>query len=54
MEYVVEGQRLHHTFESKLLSDAELDADLRAVGLRRRRTLDERGAWTEALSEARS
>lgn len=54
MEYVVDGEKLHHAFESKLLSDEELDADLRAVGLSRRRTLDERGAWTEAVPETRS
>ncbi len=54
MEYVVDGEKLHHAFESKLLSDEELDADPRAVGLSRRRTLDERGAWTEAVPETRS
>ena len=54
MEYMVEGQELYHAFGSKLLSDEELDADLRAVGLRRRRTLDERGSWTEAVPETRS
>jgi SAM-dependent methyltransferase len=48
MEYLVEGRRLVHAFESKLLTDAELDADLRAVGLRRVRELDERGSWIEA------
>lgn len=54
MEYVVDGEELHHAFESRLVSDQELDADLRAVGLRRGRTLDERGAWTEAVPEPRS
>ena len=54
MEYVVEGEELHHSFQSRLLSDEELDADLRAVGLRRGRTLDEGGAWTEAVPEPRS
>jgi len=49
MEYVVDGEVLHHTFESKLLNVEGLDSDLRAVGLRRTRTLDERGAWTEAV-----
>ena len=49
MQYEVEGQELFHVFESRLLTDEELDADLRAVGLRRKRTLDERGAWTEAV-----
>ena len=54
MEYVVDGEELRHSFQSRLLSDDELDVDLRAVGLRRARTLDERGAWTEAVSEDRS
>jgi len=54
MEYRVDGEQLFHIFESKLLSEDELDADLRAVGLRRQRTLDERGAWTEAVPQARS
>jgi SAM-dependent methyltransferase len=49
MEYVVDGARLLHRFESKLLGTAELDEDLRAVGLRRTRELDERGAWIEAV-----
>jgi SAM-dependent methyltransferase len=48
MEYVVEGRRLVHAFESRLLAPEELDADLRAVGLRRVRQLDERGSWIEA------
>ena len=54
MQYEVEGHELFHEFESRLLTDEELDVDLRAVGLRRQRTLDERGAWTEAVLEARS
>jgi SAM-dependent methyltransferase len=48
MEYVVDGQQLLHEFESKLITREELDADLAAVGLRRVRELDERGAWIEA------
>ena len=48
MEYLVEGRRLVHAFESRLLTDAELDADLASVGLRRVRDLDERGSWIEA------
>jgi SAM-dependent methyltransferase len=48
MEYVVDGERLVHAFESKLLTDDELDADLAAVGLRRTRELDDRGTWIEA------
>jgi SAM-dependent methyltransferase len=54
MEYVVDGTHLFHAFESKLLTEEELDADLHSVGLRRRRTLDDTGAWTEAVPEARS
>ena len=54
MEYVVDGEELHHAFESKLLTEKELGADLHAVGLRRTRALDERGAWTEAVPETRS
>jgi hypothetical protein len=48
MEYLVDERRLVHPFESKLLAAEELDADLRAVGLRRVRELDERGSWIEA------
>jgi hypothetical protein len=48
MEYAVGGRRLVHVFESKLFTAAELDADLAAVGLRRVRELDDRGAWIEA------
>jgi SAM-dependent methyltransferase len=54
MEYVVDGVELHHVFESKLLSEEELEHDLRAVGLRRSRLLDDSGAWTEAVPEDRS
>jgi SAM-dependent methyltransferase len=49
MEYLVEGQVLRHAFESKLLDDGELAADLEAVGLRHSRELDDRGAWIEAV-----
>jgi SAM-dependent methyltransferase len=49
MEYVVDGERLVHSFESRLLDDEELDADLLSVGLRRARELDDRGAWIEAV-----
>ena len=54
MEYVVDGEELHHAFRSRLLSDEELDADLSAAGLRRSRMLDDRGAWIEAIPEHRS
>ena len=49
MEYAIDGQRLVHAFQSKLLTEEQLDADLRAVALRRMRTLDESGAWIEAV-----
>ena len=51
---MVDGVELHHVFESKLLSEEELEHDLRAVGLRRSRLLDDSGAWTEAVPEDRS
>ena len=49
MEYVVDGEPYVHEFRSRLLSDEELDDDLRATGLRRGRTLDDRGSWIEAV-----
>lgn len=49
MEYVVDGEQLLHSFESRLLSDEERDADFAAVGLRRGRDLDDRGSWIEAV-----
>jgi hypothetical protein len=49
MEYVVDGEQLVHPFESRLLDDDELDADLCSVGLRRTRELDDRGSWIEAV-----
>lgn len=48
MEYVVDGRSLVHAFESRLVTAEELDDDLRSVGLRRVRELDERGSWIEA------
>jgi SAM-dependent methyltransferase len=48
MEYRVGERRLVHAFESRLLEPEELDADLRSVGLRRVRELDERASWIEA------
>jgi hypothetical protein len=48
MEYVVDGQTRLHSFEALLVGDDELDRDLRAAGLERRRTLDPKGAWIEA------
>jgi SAM-dependent methyltransferase len=49
MEYVVEGETVTHAFEARMLTDSELDRDLEAAGLRRRRFLDESGAWVEAV-----
>jgi hypothetical protein len=48
MEYVAGGRSVLHAFEALLVSDAELDRGVRATGLVRRRSLDPRGAWTEA------
>jgi len=48
MEYVVGARRVFHAFESRLLTTAELDADLESVGLRLVRELDDRGSWMEA------
>jgi SAM-dependent methyltransferase len=49
MEYVVEGETVTHAFEARMVTDAEVDRDLAAAGLRRRGFLDERGAWIEAV-----
>jgi SAM-dependent methyltransferase len=48
MEYVVDGRTLLHAFDALLVSEDELDRDLRAGGLERTRTLDPNGAWIEA------
>jgi SAM-dependent methyltransferase len=48
MEYVVDGEGLRHAFEALLVDEAELDADLEAAGLRRRRYVDEQGSWIDA------
>jgi SAM-dependent methyltransferase len=49
MEYVVDGRTYLQAFDALLLSEEELDRDLHAVGLARRRTLDPGGAWIEAV-----
>lgn len=49
MEYLVSGRAYHHVFDALLVSGDELDADLRAAGLERTRTLDPDGAWIEAV-----
>jgi SAM-dependent methyltransferase len=48
MEYLVDEESIVHAFASKLLTAGELEDDLRAVGLRRVRELDDRGSWIEA------
>jgi SAM-dependent methyltransferase len=48
MEYVVAGETLVHAFEAVLVDQEQLDSELEAAGLRRRRYLDEQGAWLEA------
>ena len=49
MEYVVNEERLAHSFEAQLIGEAQLDDELRAAGLYRRRYLDEAGSWIEAV-----
>jgi hypothetical protein len=49
MEYVVAGDTLVHAFEALLAGEAQVDADLEAAGLRRRRYLDDAGSWIEAV-----
>jgi hypothetical protein len=49
MEYVVAEETLLHAFEALLASEAQIDADLEAAGLRRRRYLDDAGSWIEAV-----
>ena len=49
MEYVLGETRMTHAFEAVLVADDELDVELEAAGLRRRRFLDEGGAWIDAV-----
>jgi SAM-dependent methyltransferase len=51
MEYEVDGkgETLVHAFESLLVTADQLDRELEASGLRRRRFLDEGGSWLEAV-----
>jgi SAM-dependent methyltransferase len=49
MEYVVAGETLVHAFEALLVDEGQLDSELEAAGLRRRRYLDEQGSWIEAV-----
>ena len=53
MEYVVADETLFHAFEALLATEAQIDADLEAAGLRRNRYLDDAGAWIEAVPLAR-
>jgi SAM-dependent methyltransferase len=48
VDYEVDGRTWAQPFAAVLLDDAELDAALRRVGLRRARSLDEQGTWVEA------
>ena len=48
VRYEAGGQTWRHPFDARLLDDAALGQELRAVGLRLDRVLDERGAWVEA------
>jgi SAM-dependent methyltransferase len=48
MEYVVAGESLYQSFDAYLVGEPELDAELEAAGLRRRRYLDNTGSWVEA------
>ena len=50
MEYDLDGESVFHAFEALLVEDEELDPDLEAAGLRRRRFLDDAGSWIEAVS----
>lgn len=49
MEYVVAGETLFHAFEALLATEAQIDAELEAVRLRRHRYLDDAGSWIEAV-----
>jgi hypothetical protein len=49
MEYLVRGERLTHAFEARLWSEGELDGLLARAGLRKRRFLDDRRSWIEAV-----
>jgi SAM-dependent methyltransferase len=48
VRYDIEGMTWRHPFIARLLNDAELDAELRAVGLRLSRVLGDRRTWVEA------
>jgi SAM-dependent methyltransferase len=48
VRYEADGKTWRHPFVARLLDDGELDADLRAVGLRLTRALGEHRTWVEA------
>ena len=45
----MDGERLFHEFEALLVGEAQLDAELDAARLRRRRYLDDAASWIEAI-----
>ncbi len=49
MQYVVAGESVFHSFEACLVAESQIDEELEAAGLRRRRFLDEHDAWIEAV-----
>ena len=49
MEYVVADETLVHAFAALLATEAQIDSDLEAAGLRRHRYLDDAGSWIEAV-----
>jgi hypothetical protein len=48
VRYEAGGRTWRHPFEARVLDDAAIDEELRGVGLRPTRVLDERGTWVEA------
>jgi hypothetical protein len=49
MEYIVDGREYVHAFRSQLLTDEEIESNLKAVGLRERERLDDQGSWIDAV-----
>lgn len=54
VRYDADGKTWRHPFVTRLLGDDELDAELRAVGLRLTHVLDEAGTWVEARLYSRA
>jgi SAM-dependent methyltransferase len=48
VRYEADGRTWRHAFDACLLDDTAIDEELRAVGLRLVRVLDDRGTWIEA------